>query len=72
MNWLARNPLLTKELREEIRSRKVLVIVSVYVAILSAIALVAVGTSNASTFNPLMMAGNARYTLFAFAIAIST
>ncbi len=66
-----RNPLVIKQLREEMRSRKIFFLVPVYIAILSAIALVAVGSSTSATFNPVALSSNSKVTLFSFIIAVS-
>lgn len=66
-----KNPLVVKQLREEMRSRKIFFLVPVYIAILSCIALVAVGSSTSSTFNPVTLSSNAKVTLFSFIIAVS-
>jgi hypothetical protein len=68
---LFRNPLVIKQLREEMRSRKIFFLVPVYISILSAIALVAVSTSTTTTFNPVALSSSARVTLFSFIIAVS-
>ena len=67
-----KNPLVVKQMREEMRSRKIFFLVPVYIAILAGIALVAVGTSTSSTsFNPVALSSNAKVTLFSFIIAVS-
>ncbi len=71
MKFLWENPLLIKELREEVRSRKIFFLVPAYIAILATVALIAVGNSTGTAFNPLALAGNARLTLFSFIITIS-
>ncbi len=71
MKFLQENPLLIKELREEVRSRKIFFLVPAYIAILATVALIAVGSSTGTGFNPLTLAGNARITLFSFIITIS-
>jgi hypothetical protein len=69
---LFENPLVVKQMREEMRSRKIFFLVPVYIAILSVIALVAVGsTSSSSSFNPVALSSNAKVTLFSFIIAVS-
>ncbi len=65
------NPLFIKQLREEMRSRKIFFLVPVYIAILSSIAMVAVGSNSSTSFDPVSMSNNARTTLFAFVIAVS-
>ncbi len=65
------NPLVIKQLREEMRSRKIFFLVPVYIAILASIALVAVGSSTTSTFNPVTLSSNAKLTLFSFVVAVS-
>lgn len=65
------NPLLTKELREEMRSRKIFFVVPVYIALLSIVALLAVNTSTGANFDPLALSNNARVTLFSFLVTIS-
>jgi len=65
------NPLVIKQLREEMRSRKIFFLVPVYIAILSGIALVAVGSSTTSSFNPVTLSSNAKLTLFSFIVAVS-
>ena len=71
MKDLLGNPLVIKQLREEMRSRKIFFLVPVYIAILSAIALVAVGSSTSATFNPVTLSSNAKLTLFSFVVAVS-
>ena len=72
MNAFWKNPLVVKQLREEMRSRKIFFLVPVYIAILSGIALIAVGSSTYSTsFNPVALSNNAKVTLFSFIIAVS-
>ena len=71
MNALFRNPLVVKQLREEMRSRKIFFLVPVYIAILSAIALVAVSSSTSASFNPVALSSSAKVTLFSFIIAVS-
>lgn len=65
------NPLLTKELREEMRSRKIFFVVPVYIALLSIVALIAVNTSTGTNFDPQTLSNNARVTLFSFLLTIS-
>jgi ABC-2 family transporter protein len=71
MKEFFQNPLTIKQLREEMRSRKIFFLVPVYIAILSGIALVAVGTSSTSGLNPVMLSSSAKVTLFSFIIAVS-
>ena len=71
MKSLLGNPLVIKQLREEMRSRKIFFLVPVYIAILSSIALIAVGSSTSSTFNPVTLSSNAKLTLFSFVVAVS-
>lgn len=71
MKDLLGNPLVIKQLREEMRSRKIFFLVPVYIAILSSIALIAVGSSTSSTFNPVTLSSNAKLTLFSFVVAVS-
>ncbi|MCI0414067.1 ABC transporter permease [bacterium] len=71
MKDLLVNPLVIKQLREEMRSRKIFFLVPVYIAILSSIALIAVGSSTSSTFNPVTLSSNAKVTLFSFVVAVS-
>jgi ABC-type transport system involved in multi-copper enzyme maturation permease subunit len=66
-----RNPLLVKELREEMRSRKILVVVPVYIALLSIVALISVSNNSGTSFNPAALAINARTTLYIFVVSIS-
>lgn len=65
------NPLLTKELREEMRSKKIFFVVPVYIALLSIVALVAVGSNTGASFNPLTLSNNARITMYSFLVTIS-
>ena len=65
------NPLLTKELREEMRSQKIFFVVPVYIALLSIVALVAVGSNTGASFNPLTLSNNARITMYSFLVTIS-
>src|SRR5262249_39619422 len=65
------NPLVIKELREEMRSKKIFVLVPAYIAILSIVALVAVGSSGGASFNPLTLSSEARITLYSFIITIT-
>jgi hypothetical protein len=65
------NPLLIKELREEVRSRKIFFLVPVYIAILSTVAIVAVSGSSGLGFNPVTLASTSRFTLFSFVITIT-
>ena len=71
MKALFGNPLVIKQLREEMRSRKIFFLVPVYIAILSAIALVAVSSSTSASFNPVALSSSAKVTLFSFIIAVS-
>ena len=71
MKDLFGNPLVIKQLREEMRSRKIFFLVPVYIAILSSIALIAVGSSTSATFNPVTLSSNAKLTLFSFVVAVS-
>ena len=71
MKEFLRNPLVIKQLREEMRSRKIFFLVPIYIAILSTIALVAVGSSSSTSFNPVALSSNAKVTLFSFIIAVS-
>lgn len=64
------NPVLVKGLREETRSRKLFFLVPVYVALLSVVALVAVGSNEGVSFNPVSLSGTARVTLYSFTVAI--
>ena len=70
MNLVA-NPLLTKELREEMRSRKIFFVVPVYIAVLSIVALVAVGSNTGSGFNPSTLSNTSRLTMYSFIVTIS-
>ena len=65
------NPLLTKELREEMRSRKIFFVVPVYIALLSIVALVAVGSSSGANFNPTTLSNTSRVTMYSFIVTIS-
>jgi ABC-type transport system involved in cytochrome c biogenesis permease component len=71
MKPLLPNPLLVRQLREEMRSRKIFFLAPIFSAILSIVALVAVGDTGSSTFNPLSLAGASRLTLFSSVITIS-
>jgi len=66
-----RNPLLVKELREEMRSRKIFFLVPVYVAILSIVSIIAVANVSGVSFNPLMLASTSHATMFSFIVTIS-
>ncbi len=65
------NPLLIKQLREEMRSRKIFFIVPVYIALLSIVPLIAVSSNSGPSFNPISLAANSRITMYSFVIAIS-
>lgn|GEM_PF-4478554 len=65
------NPLVIKQLREEMRSRKIFFLVPVYIAILSTIALVSVANSSSAGFNPVTLSSSSKITLFVFVIAVS-
>ncbi|HEY7159653.1 MAG TPA: ABC transporter permease subunit, partial [Acidobacteriota bacterium] len=65
------NPLLVRQMREEMRSRKIFFLAPIFVGILSVVALVAIGDSSGSSFNPLAQAGASRLTLFASVITIT-
>jgi ABC-type transport system involved in multi-copper enzyme maturation permease subunit len=58
-------------MREEMRSRKIFFLGPIFVGILSIVALVAIGDSSGSSFNPLAQAGASRLTLFASVITIT-
>jgi ABC-type transport system involved in multi-copper enzyme maturation permease subunit len=65
------NPLLIKQLREEMRSRKIFFIVPVYIALLSIVPLIAVNNSTGASFNPMSLAASSKITMYSFVIAIS-
>jgi ABC-type transport system involved in multi-copper enzyme maturation permease subunit len=65
------NPLLIKQLREEMRSRKIFFIVPVYIALLSIVPLIAVSSNSGASFNPMSLAANSKITMYSFVIAIS-
>jgi len=65
------NPLMIKQLREEMRSRKIFFLVPVYIAILSAIAIISVASNTSANFNPVALSSSAKVTLFAFIVAVS-
>jgi ABC-type transport system involved in multi-copper enzyme maturation permease subunit len=65
------NPLLIKQLREEVRSRKIFFIVPVYIALLSIVPLIAVSSSSGTSFNPVELANTSRITMYSFIITIS-
>lgn len=71
MKALFRNPLLIKQLREEVRSRKIFFLVPVYIGLLSIVALIAVGESSGPSFNPTSLADAAKTTMFVFVIIMS-
>ena len=50
------NPLLIKQLREEVRSRKIFFIVPVYIALLSIVPLIAISSNSGASFNPMSLA----------------
>ena len=56
------NPLLIKQLREEMRSRKIFFIVPVYIALLSIVPLIAVSSNSGTSFNPMSLAANSKIT----------
>ena len=66
-----KNPLFVKQLREEMRSRRVFFLVPIFIAILGTVAIVAIDGSTGTSFNPLTLAGNARITMFSFVITIT-
>ena len=65
------NALLIKEMREEMRSRKLFFLVTIYIGILSIVALVAVSTSGGASFNPVMLSETSHITLFSFVITVT-
>ncbi|MCI0446746.1 ABC transporter permease [bacterium] len=65
------NPLLIKQLREEMRSRKIFFIVPVYIALLSIVPLIAISSNSGTSFNPMSLAANSKITMYSFVIAIS-
>jgi ABC-type transport system involved in multi-copper enzyme maturation permease subunit len=65
------NPLLIKQLREEMRSRKIFFIVPVYIALLSIVPLIAVSSNSGPAFNPIALAASSKITMYSFVIAIS-
>ncbi len=65
------NPLLIKQLREEVRSRKIFFIVPVYIALLSIVPLIAVSSNTGTSFNPVDLATSSRITMYSFVITIS-
>jgi ABC-type transport system involved in multi-copper enzyme maturation permease subunit len=65
------NPLLIKQLREEMRSRKIFFIVPVYIALLSIVPLIAISSNSGASFNPMSLAANSKITMYSFVIAIS-
>ncbi len=60
-----------KQLREEMRSKRVFFLVPIFIAILGTVAIVAIGGNSGTSFNPLTLAGNARITMFSFVITIT-
>jgi ABC-2 type transport system permease protein len=60
-----------KQLREEMRSRKIFFLVPVYIAILSTIAIVSVSSNTNTGYNPVTLSSNAKVTLFVFIVAVS-
>ncbi|HET6266187.1 MAG TPA: ABC transporter permease [Acidobacteriota bacterium] len=68
---LPENALLIKEMREEMRSRKLFFLVTIYIGILSIVALVAVSNSGGSSFNPVMLSETSHFTLFSFVITVT-
>jgi hypothetical protein len=71
MKEFFQNPLVVKQLREEMRSRKIFFLVPVYIAILSAIAIISVASSTSGGINPVAISSTSRITLFAFIVAVS-
>jgi len=65
------NPLLIKQMREEMRSRRVFFLVPIYIADLGTVAIIAVSSSSGTSFNPLTLASNARIAMFSFVITIT-
>jgi ABC-type transport system involved in multi-copper enzyme maturation permease subunit len=65
------NPLLIKQLREEMRSRKIFFIVPVYIALLSIVPLIAIANNSGASFNPMSLAASSKITMYSFVIAIS-
>lgn len=65
------NPLLIKELREEMRSKKIFLVVPIYIALLSIVSLIAVSSNTGTSFNPAGLAGSAGITLYSYVITIS-
>lgn len=71
MKALLQNPLLIKQLREEVRSRKIFFLVPIYIGLLSVVALIAVGESGGTSFNPLTLASTAKTTMFIFVVIMT-
>ncbi len=71
MKKILPNPLLVRQMREEMRSRKIFFLAPIFIGILSVVALVAIGDTDSSTFNPLSLAGTSRLTLFSAVITIT-
>ena len=71
MKKIFQNPLMIKQLREEMRSRKIFFLVPVYIAILSTIAIISIASNSSSSYNPMSLSSNAKITLFVFIIAVS-
>lgn len=65
------NPLFVRQMREEMRSRKIFFLAPIFIGILSVVALVAIGNTDSTTFNPLSLAGTSRLTLFSAVITIT-
>jgi ABC-type transport system involved in multi-copper enzyme maturation permease subunit len=71
MKALLQNPLLIKQLREEVRSRKIFFLVPIFIGLLSIAALIAVGESSGSSFNPITLASTSKTTMFVFVVIMT-
>ena len=71
MSIFTANPLLIRQMREEMRSRKVFFLAPIFIGILSIVALVAIGDTGSSSFNPLSLAGASRLALYSSVITIT-
>lgn len=71
MRALLQNPLLIKQLREEVRSRKIFFLVPVYIGLLSIAALIAVGDNTGASFNPITLASTSKTTMFVFVVMMT-
>lgn len=71
MKRLFNNPLLIKQLREEMRSKRLFILVPSYIGVLTVVALIAVGTNGGMDANPMALSGGARVALYSFVITIT-